>query len=454
MDRGTKPSQRAESEPARSRTRTLGLRSAPFSLQSEDPFELKALVESLLFVAQEPVTRGQLARAVRVSDKEVQHGLAAPLSTAQPSNSCAISAWKASTTCHPCQARKRHRRELISMKMAKRERLEATIRREPVDRPAVALWRHWPGDDQRAEDLACAQVAFQRRYDFDFMKVTPASSYCLEDWGVVDRWVAGTDEGTREYVVRPVNQAGDWHRLEVLDPCRGALGRQLHCLELIAAQVGGEVPFIQTIFSPLAQAKNLTGDDRLLVHLRRHPGDLRAGLATITETTVRFVREVLRTGAAGIFYAVQHACYGLLCDEEYRHMGRPYDLRVLEAAQEGWFNVLHLHGNDIMFDALADYPVQAINWHDRETWPPLAEASRRCDKALIGGLRRTETMLLGNPDNVRSEAADAVAQTGGRGFILGTGCVTPVTSPTANLYAARESVERSKAPQRPRGVRG
>ena len=38
--------------------------------------------------------------------------------------------------------------------MNKRERLEATVAGEPVDRVAVALWRHWPGDDQRAEDLA------------------------------------------------------------------------------------------------------------------------------------------------------------------------------------------------------------------------------------------------------------------------------------------------------------
>lgn len=329
------------------------------------------------------------------------------------------------------------------MEMTKRERLEATIRGEPVDRPAVALWRHWPGDDQRAEDLARAQVAFQQRYDFDFMKVSPSSSYCLEDWGVVDCWAAGTDEGTREYIERPVHSPADWHKLAVLDPRQGALGRQLRCLELIAAQVGPEVPFIQTIFSPLVQAKNLAGDDQLLVHLRRYPEDLKAGLETITETTVRFVREVLRTGAAGVFYAVQHACYSLLCEEEYRHLGRPYDLRILETVQEGWFNVLHIHGRDIMFEALADYPAQAINWHDRETWPALAEALKRCDKALIGGLRRLETMLLGTPDDVRAEAADAIAQTGGRRFILGTGCVTPITSPTSNLYAAREAVEPS-----------
>jgi uroporphyrinogen decarboxylase len=284
-------------------------------------------------------------------------------------------------------------------------------------------------------------VNFQARYDFDFMKLSPSSSYCLEDWGVVDHWAAGTDEGTREYLEWPVHEPADWHELTALDPERGGLGRQLHCLRLIAEEIGPEVPFIQTIFSPLVQAKNLAGD-RLLVHLRQHPDDVAAGLETITETTARYVEAVLNTGAAGIFFAVQHASHGILCEEEYRHLGRPYDLRVLEAASGGWFSVLHLHGSDVMFDAFADYPVQAINWHDRETWPSLAEALERWDKALIGGLSRMETMLLGTPEDVRTEAADAITQTAGRRFILGTGCVTPITSPTSNLYAARRAVER------------
>jgi uroporphyrinogen decarboxylase len=91
------------------------------------------------------------------------------------------------------------------MASTKRERLEKTWRGEETDRVPVALWRHWPGDDQRAADLAEAVVAFQRRWDFDFVKVTPASSYCISDYGVQDRWV-GSLEGTREYIKRAVQR--------------------------------------------------------------------------------------------------------------------------------------------------------------------------------------------------------------------------------------------------------
>ena len=324
--------------------------------------------------------------------------------------------------------------------MSKEERLRAAIGGEKVDRPPVALWRHFPGDDQRPEDLAAATVAFQRRYDFDFVKVTPASSFCVRDWGVRDQW-RGSLEGTRDYLHYPVQSPDDWEQLAPLDPAQGRLGAQLRCLRLIADELGDETPFIQTIFNPLSQAKNLAGKERLLMHLRRHPDAVRAGLEIITETTVRFVKAVRETGAAGLFYAVQHAQYGLLSEEEYATFGRPYDLWVLEAAQGLWLNVLHLHGVDVMFDLLADYPVQVINWHDRETWPTLAEGQRRFSGAVCGGLQRWEVVVRGDPAQVQAQAADALSQTGGRRFILGTGCVTPIVAPMSNIRAARKAVE-------------
>ena len=329
--------------------------------------------------------------------------------------------------------------------MTKSERLSAAIRGETVDRPPVALWRHFPGDDYRPDDLAAATVAFQRQYDFDFVKVTPASSFCVEDWGAKDRWM-GTMEGTRDYTFYPVQSPDDWEQLRLLDPTAGALGQQLECLHLIADGLEGEVPFIQTIFSPLAHAKNLVGMDNLLVHLRRYPDAVHAGLEVITETVVQYINAALDTGIDGVFYAVQHAQYGLLSEEEYAAFGRAYDLRALKAANPLWLNILHLHGTDVMFDLLEDYPVQVLNWHDRETWPNLAEAQSRFEGAVCGGLARWDTVVRGTPGQVLKQAADAIAQTKGRGFILGTGCVTPIVAPTSNIRATREAVETNRWP--------
>jgi uroporphyrinogen decarboxylase len=232
-----------------------------------------------------------------------------------------------------------------------------------------------------------------------------------------------------------------WTQLQAQDPYSGLLDEIRRALAIIGDEVGEEVPFIQTIFNPLAQARNLAGE-RLPHDLRQHPEALKTGLETITETTVRFIDAIRETGIAGIFLALQHATYGLLTEAEYQEFGRPYDLRILEATEGLWFNLLHLHGKDVMFELAADYPVQAINWHDQETPPSLGEALDRFPGALVGGLRQWETMLRGTPDWVRAEAQAAIEETGGRRLVVGTGCVTPITSPLGNIRAARESVER------------
>jgi uroporphyrinogen decarboxylase len=329
---------------------------------------------------------------------------------------------------------------LASRGITHRRRLEDCLSGGPLDRPPVALWRHFPVDDQDPHSLAAATVDFQSAYDFDLVKVTPSSSFAVKDWGATDEW-RGAPEGTREYTYRVIQQPEDWGRLHILDPEQGNLARQIESLRLIVRELSPDVPVIQTVFSPLSQAKNLVGAGDLLVHLRRYPQAVHAGLESIAESTHLFIEAARETGIAGIFYAVQHAQYGLLSEEEFSTFGRVYDIQVLEGAQDLWLNVLHLHGEQVMFDKLADYPVQVINWHDRETPPSLAEARQRYPGVLCGGLRRWETMVLGTPQQVEEEARDAIQMTGGKRFILGTGCVLPTIAPRANILAARRSVE-------------
>ncbi|MBI2876859.1 MAG: uroporphyrinogen decarboxylase [Candidatus Tectomicrobia bacterium] len=321
--------------------------------------------------------------------------------------------------------------------MNKRERLQAALAGEPLDRPPVAFWRHFPGDDQDPQALAQATLAFQQRYDFDFVKVTPSSAFSVEDWGVETTW-RGNQEGTREYLRRRIQKPQDWRELEPLDVHQGTLGGQLHCLRQIKAALGEETPFLQTIFNPLAVARYLRGED-FLVDLRRHPELFRAGLETITDTIARFTQAALEAGADGIFLAVQQASHRILSEAEYREFGIPYDRRILEAAQRGWFQLLHLHGEEVFFELLADYPVQAINWHDRATAPSLAEAQGCFRGAVMGGLRQWETLLQGTPEQVRAEVAEALVQTGGRRYLVGAGCVVPLTTPERNLWAAIEA---------------
>jgi uroporphyrinogen decarboxylase len=327
------------------------------------------------------------------------------------------------------------------MKLSHRERIERTITGQPVDRPAVSLWRHFPVDDQTPEGLARSVIHFQERFDFDFIKITSASSFCIKDWGVEDEW-QGNPEGTRQITQQPIKKKDDWSVINPISIKQGSLADGLRSAELVRKNTPDSTPVIQTIFSPMSQAKNLVGKDKLTTHIRLYPKEVKQALQTITDVTIQFVQECQALKLDGIFYAVQHAQYSILSLPEFKEFCEPYDLQILEAAKSFWFNVGHIHGTSIMFEELCSYPVQVLNWHDLETSPSLDEGQQLYKNgAVCGGLRQWETLAYDSPDHVKKEAREAIERTKGSRFILGTGCVTPIIAPDANIFAAREVVE-------------
>jgi uroporphyrinogen decarboxylase len=255
---------------------------------------------------------------------------------------------------------------------------------------------------------------------------------------VVDEW-RGSLEGTRHCTHYAVKQPYDWEVLAPLDPTQGMLAKQIEALRLVGEGLGQETPFIATIFAPLAQAHSLAGGDVMLHHMRSHPDSFLKGLATITESTLRFIEAAKRAGIAGIYYAVQHARYPVMNREEYLQFGRPYDEQILTAVSDLWLNMLHIHSTEVMFDVVGDYPVQFVNWHDRETEISLADGLQHILGAASGGVSRW-SMYREQPDQTLSEIQHALAQTNGRRLMLGTGCVIMTNTPLRNIRALREAV--------------
>ncbi|MEW6233478.1 MAG: uroporphyrinogen decarboxylase family protein, partial [Chloroflexota bacterium] len=91
---------------------------------------------------------------------------------------------------------------------------------------------------------------------------------------------------------------------------------------------------------------------------------------------------------------------------------------------------------------LAQYPVPAINWHDRRTAPSLTQARQRFTGCLVGGVNEWET-LQGDPVAIELQVKDAIAQAGREGLIIGAGCVIPVDTPPSNILAVRRAVDGS-----------
>ena len=128
-----------------------------------------------------------------------------------------------------------------------------------------------------------------------------------------------------------------------------------------------------------------------------------------------------------------------LGEAAWRELGLDHDLAALDGARGGWFNAVHMHGDDILFDLLATYPVHVLNWHIGETPPSIAEyraAGGR--KPVLGGLRRMP-ITRGDMAAVEADLAAALSVEAGRGILLSPGCVIrhPVDLDLLRRIAAR-----------------
>jgi uroporphyrinogen decarboxylase len=326
--------------------------------------------------------------------------------------------------------------------MTARERVGAALAGEPVDRPPVALWRHFPEEDQTAEGLAAATLRWQQAHGFDLIKLMPPGDYPTIDWGAVSVYQGATG-GTRQTTRFPVTRPADWTTLPPLDVRQGFNGVMLDAVAQTRAALDPAVILLQTVFSSLTVANKLTGG-LAVEHLRAHPTELRAGLRRITEVTRDVAAASLAAGADGLFFATQLADFTVLDETEYREFGLAYDLQVLEAAGESRLTMLHLHGEAPMFELQSRYPIHAVNWHDRRAAPHLAEGRVRAGRCVAGGLdeRRIATYA---PEQAAAEAREAIAQTGGAGLIVAPGCVIPITTAPATIQAAVDAVKAAGA---------
>lgn len=313
-------------------------------------------------------------------------------------------------------------------------RINAAIEGGKPDRVPVALWRHFPVDDQDPGKLAAHTLEWQKKWDFDLVKFMPSGTYSVEDWGAKSAY-EGAANGARAVSAPGIRFAEDWRRLPRLDPKKGVLGAQNAALALAAKALGGAVPILQTVFSPLTTARKLAGE-ALLEQLRGAPAALETGLRIIADTTIDFSRAALAAGAHGLFFATQLATTDALTSAEYERFGKKYDLEVLNATTgRSKVNMLHLHGENVMFDLLAGYPVQMINWHDRLTAPTLGSALNKFKGALVGGVEERGLLVSGSVQAVRAQVRDAIAQTGGKRLVVGPGCVAAIAAPEQNIRA-------------------
>jgi uroporphyrinogen decarboxylase len=175
--------------------------------------------------------------------------------------------------------------------------------------------------------------------------------------------------------------------------------------------------------------------------IREAPEALEAALDAVTETLVGYARATRAAGADGLFFAiVRLAREGYLTREEYARFGRPYDLQVLDAVADTSLNVMHICGDHVYYDAVADYPVHAISWNSEAPGnPSFGEAITLSPAAVMGGVAEDTTLPHGTPEDVRRAVQTALDATGGKRTVVSAGCSLDARTSPQNLLALRDA---------------
>jgi len=307
--------------------------------------------------------------------------------------------------------------------MTRRERFLAAVHGGEPDRPPVSVWLHFASEHLPPERVAELHLAYQRTYDWDFVKVM--NDYRLPLVG----------DGAALASVQALETVA------TIEPDRPPLTTQLEVIRRLRAALGPDVPIVETLFDPLQTLLRSAGSS-VLALVRQEPRAARQALGAVARTLRGYLQALREAGADGVFYSVNWATRpeaGGLEDREFRSLVEPLDRSLLEAA-EGLVRIVHVHGNDLDFARVAGYPVEAFNWSHRHSAPSLAEARELTDRALIGGIDEVAfaSQTLGEAElGIRR----AVAEAGRAGLIVGPGCTVAPDTPRRLLEGVRHMVE-------------
>ncbi len=276
--------------------------------------------------------------------------------------------------------------------MTSKERIERALSGGDTDRPPFSFWYHFRLHEHPGERHAQATLDFHRKFRTDLVKV-------MCDFRYPDRLGS----------------------LAVRD---NPFPEQIRALQIIRDGLGGEVPFVETVFNPWNQAEKISSKQEVQRLKREEPQKLLDALEIIAKSEVNHIRRALELGASGIFLAIANAGDGILSREEYARFSEPFDRMVLDAARSAPLNILHLHGSDIFLDLFYEgWPVAAINYSHRTTGVPIAKFRERYKGVIMGGLDEVD-FRTSSEESLRAQWL-AAREAAGPMFIAAPGCSVP-----------------------------
>ena len=336
------------------------------------------------------------------------------------------------------------------MTQTRRELIQAVFHNEKADRVPVGFWHHFLADEVGAdgfthpeltEQALAGQADFYKAFAPDLIKIMTDGFF-----GYPHPLLQRPVENPHELLgITPLGRESDWFQAQI------AYAKKL------VALYGKEVPLFYNLF---AVPRTLEFVSASLGHpiqisdwLRKEPNKLSHVLDVISDDYAELAKALIEeAGVDGIYLSVNNINADEVSEESYKNYIAPYELKILEAANEaGGANILHIcgyHGFHNHLEWYRDYPFLAVNWAAKVEGVSLAEGKKLFDgRAVIGGFGQTEADLLykGSEEEIKAETKQLLDEAGTTGVILGADCTIPRDTEISHLEWVRRAANEYKA---------
>ncbi len=315
--------------------------------------------------------------------------------------------------------------------MNKRERVLAAMNNQPVDRPPVGFWFHFPEEEQLGEACVQAHLRYYNHIDTDIAKLM-----C---------------DGYFDYpnpVAKAVQKPEDWFQMQPLGPESEFIRGQVARAKAVKEGLTSDCLVLYNVFAPFSSIRFGTSDELVMAHLREKPEAILYALDVIARDNALLCEKLItEAGIDGVYYCVQGGEKDRFTPEEYRLLITPSDLKVLEHANRfSDANVLHCCGWAGIPNHMRvwqDYPAKAVNWacfvEDMDLQTGKAFFGGKC---VLGGFDNRAHSLIntGTKEEVQVFARQLVRDNPQPGIMIGADCTLPATIDPARIQWVMDAV--------------
>jgi uroporphyrinogen decarboxylase len=308
--------------------------------------------------------------------------------------------------------------------MTKKERVLALVKGQKPDRCPVSFSCHFASEDTSVEKAVQAHLDYIRDSNMDVAKV------------MNENQLRGA---------HLVSSPDDLAKISLTPESLKGLDAQVELVARIVEALEEKVFVLATLHGPFVSIHHMSGRSGAFVEnldfYRKCKDEAPTAMNTALEIASEFLCELARrcvaVGADGIYLAALGSQKGVMSDEEYGALVRPFDLRVLESAGASSVNVLHMCGKNLSFPRFKNYPAQIVNWEFGGQNLSMEEGFEFFGErtAVMGGLSNREGPVVenGTPSEIERSVHQVLTAAADKRFILGAGCTIPASVKTSSI---------------------